>query len=224
MSRPLSIVISLGLLAAFAITALLVGRPTLPLFDELRPGSAVGLIAYQSNDCVFVADLERATINEAFCPSLDDEERFRDQGIRFGFTADGKLQVGTWDSDTAVVINPVSGLREGERVWEDRFLGDHLEGPTREGTEFPEDPESRFADWQQETHPDGLLVTINGQEHLLADVPNAYRIHNMISSPDDVWVAAQDNAEQLVLLGPSGPWVVDTDLDDYTQMLWAAES
>ena len=210
MSKPLSIAISLGLLAAFAITALLVGRPTLPLFDELQPGTAVGLIAYQNNDCVFVADLERATINEVFCPSLDEEEGIRYQGIRFAFTADGKLQVGTWESYTGVLVDPISGLPEGERVWD-------------ESAESREVSEPRFADWQQETQSDGLLVTIDEQEHLLADVPNAYRIHNIISSPDDVWVAAQDNAGQLVLLGPSGPWVVDSDLDDYTQMLWAPE-
>lgn len=208
MSKPVSIAVSFGLLAAFAITALAVGRPTLPLFDKLPPNIAVGLIAYQSNNCVFVADLERATINEAFCPSLDDEEGIRYQGIRFAFTADGKLQVGTWDSYTGVLVDPVSGLPEDEQVWD-------------ESTEGREVPESRFAEWKQETQSDGLLVTIDGQEHLLADVPNAYRIHNIVSSPDDVWVAAQDNAGQLVLLGPSGPWVVDTDLDDYTQMLWA---
>ena len=213
MSKPVSIAVSLGLLAAFAITALAVGRPTLPLFDELPLNTATGFIAYESNDCVFVADLERATINKAFCPSPDDEEGFRYQGIRFEFTADGMLHVGTGNSHKGVLVDPVSGLPEGERVWEDR-----PEGPT------PEDTGLRYVEWKQETQSDGLLVTIDRQEHLLVDVPNAYRIHNMIFSPDDVWVAAQDNAGQLVLLGPSGPWVVDTDLNDYTQMLWASRT
>jgi hypothetical protein len=207
MSKRLSLVVSLGLLAAFAVTALAVGRPALPLFDELPSDTAAGLIAYQDNDCVFVADLDRATITEAHCPSLDDEEGIRRAGVRFAFTEDGKLQVGTWESSTAVVIDPTSGATEGESVWDKSAEGGEL-------------AEMRFADWQQKAQSDGLLITIEGQEHLLSDMPKAYRLHTVISSPDGVWAAAQDNVEQLVLLGPSGPWVVTTGLDDYTPMAW----
>lgn len=209
MTKPLSIALSLGLLAAFAVTALVVGRPTLPLFDELPPNTATGFIAYENNDCVLVADLERATVNEAFCPSLDDEEGIRQEGIRFAFTDDGKLQVGTWESATAVVIDPASGAAEGEGVWDESAEGHEL-------------PERLYPQWEQEDHEDGLLITVDGQEYLLRDVPNAYSIHNMIGSPDGTWVAAQDNADQLVLLGPNGPWVVDTELDDYTPMVWGS--
>lgn len=202
MSRPVSIAISLLLLATFAVTALVVGRPTLPLFNKLPPNIAAGLIAYQNNDCVFVADLERATVSESFCLPPQDENG------RHTFTEDGKILIGTWDSDTGVLVDPVSGLTEGERAW-----GDY--------TAYPEDPHS--LDWHEETQSDGLLVTIDGQEYLLTDAPNAYRINEITFSADGVWGAAQDNVGQLVLLGPSGPWLVDTDLDNYTWIWWVPE-
>lgn len=208
MSKRLSLAISLSLLAVFAITAFVVGRPTLPLFDELPPNTATGFIAYQNHRCVYVADLARATVNEAFCPSLDPEEGNRQGEVRFAFTQDGKLQVGTWDSDTAVVIDPASGLVEGELEWV-------------ESAESRELTERLYPRWEQEDHPEGLLITVEGREHLLRDVPSAYSIHNVTASPDGIWVAAQDNAGELVLLGPSGPWVVDTELDDYSSMDWA---
>jgi hypothetical protein len=207
MNKRASILIAVGLVITFAATAVVTGRPPVPLFDELPAGIASGLVAYERETCVYVADLQTAQNLLIRC----SESERRD--FQFYFTSDGDLQVSTYeDTVVADLVDPTTGelIRQVD---------------TTKPPELPIPAEGDYSGWALGDHPEGKLLTVDGTEYVLPDAPSAYELHNLVAGESGDWIAFRDNLGQLVIVGADGgPWVADTELGEWGQIQWAPGS